>query len=317
MFNIFKENVRIGGARVNLDNFIIKFQIPEVAFTSIEKIFTKEEIDFIEKIEKDIFTRQDVEEIIGKNPDKFIKDSYRRGIISILDETKDTYKLADFYSRLDIFSISEQVIYRSIPKEDQIAMDAWYFEAYYNGLDSNPDVRPTKDEILPLDKVLEFIDDNDRSVYLNYCDCRSLRGECGKSTKTCITYKNGINSFAHRGLSEQISKEKAKEIVTKADKRGLMHTVNPNGICNCCGDCCYLFRSQERRNSSGFWPKTEQIIEYNEGTCISCGACIRRCHFEVFTLIDDHIIADTTKCIGCGICATVCPTKSLKLKERF
>lgn len=302
---------------MSLENFIKKFKVPKVAYPFVNKIFVKEEIYFIDKMDKDIFTKQDVEKIIGSNVDAFIKDSYRRGIISFVDEAGSTYKIADFYSRLDIFSISEQEVYRSIPKEDQIAIDAWYFETYYNGLDPDLSVRPTEDEILPLDKVVKFIDANDRPIYLNYCDCRSLSGECGKPTKTCITYRNGINSFAHRGLSEEIDKERAKEIVEKADKKGLMHTVNLNGICNCCGDCCYLFRSQARRDSSGFWPKTRQIIEYDAERCIKCGACIRRCNLDVFTKVDGYIKADISKCVGCGICANSCPTNALRLKERY
>ncbi len=301
---------------MDLQKFIKKFQIPEVAYPFINKIFTKEEIDFVDNMDKEIFTKQDIEKILSINAEEFIKNSYRRGIIFLVDEDLGTYKIANFYSRLDIFSISEQEVYRSIPKDDQIAMDAWYFEAYYNGLDSNLSVRPTEDEILPLKKVLEFIDTQERPVYLNYCDCRSLRGECGKPTKTCITYRNGINTFAHRGLSEEIDKERAKEVVKNADKNGLMHTVNLNGICNCWGDCCYLFRSQAKRNSSGFWPKAKQVIEFEPEKCIKCGACIKRCHFDVFTKIDGSIKTDISKCVGCGICANSCPTKSLKLKER-
>lgn len=293
-----------------------KFKIPEAAYASIDKFFTKEEIYFIEKMEKALFTAEDVEKVLGKNADDFIKSSYRRGILSIEDETNGTYRIADFYSRLDIFSISEQEVWRSIPEKQRLAMDEWYFDAYCDGLDADPQVRPTGDEILPLKKVLEFIDGNDRPVYLNYCDCRSLRGECGKPTKVCITYKNGINSFAHRGLSEKIDKQRAKEVVQTAEKKGLMHTVNANGICNCCGDCCYLFRAQERRQSRGFWPKQEQIIDFNNETCSTCGACVKRCHLGVFSKEDGRIIADTSKCVGCGICATVCPTKSLELKGR-
>ncbi|MBN7573449.1 MULTISPECIES: 4Fe-4S binding protein [Clostridium] len=301
---------------MDLQNFIRKFQIPEVAYPFINKIFTKEEIEFVDKMDKHAFTKKDIEKIIYENSEAFIKNSYKRGVISLVDEETSTYKIANFYSRLDIFSISEQEVYRSIPKEEQLAMDAWYFKAYYDGLDLDFSVRPTEDEILPLNKVLEFIDTQDRPVYLNYCDCRSLRGECGKPTKTCITYRNGINTFAHRGLSEEINKERAKEIVKNADKKGLMHTVNSNGICNCCGDCCYLFRSQEKRNSSGFWPKTNQIIELDSDKCIKCGACIKRCHFDVFTKVDGVIKTDISKCVGCGICSNSCPTKALKLQER-
>lgn len=254
---------------MDLQNFIKKFQIPEVAYPFINKIFTKEEIEFVDKMDKDTFTKKDIEKIIDENSDEFIKNSYRIGIISLVDEETSTYKIANFYSRLDIFSISEQEVYRSIPKEDQLAMDDWYFKAYYDGLDHDFSVRPTEDEILPLNKVLEFIDTQDRPVYLNYCDCRSLRGECGKPTKTCITYRNGINTFAHRGLSEEIDKERAKEVVKNADKKGLMHTVNSNGICNCCGDCCYLFRSQKKRNSSGFWRKQIKSLNLIHITALS------------------------------------------------
>lgn len=301
---------------MGLENFIRRFQIPEAAYPYIGKIFTKDEIDFVDKMDKDIFTKQDIEAVMGEKTEEFIKHSYGRGIISLTDEAAGTYKIANFYSRLDIFAVSEQEVYSSIPKEHRKAIDDWYFEAYYNGLDTDLKVRPTEDEILPLHKVLQFIDAQDRPVYLNYCDCRSLKGQCGKPTRTCITYRNGANSFVHRGLSEEIDKEKAKEIVIDADKKGLMHTVNPNGICNCCGDCCYLFRSQARRGSSGFWPKTEQIIEFSSEKCIACGACIKRCHFNVFTKIDGYITADISKCVGCGICEKTCPTKSLELKER-
>lgn len=283
----------------------------------IDQIFKKEEIEFVDKMDKETFTQEDVEEIIGSiAADDFIKTSYRRGIILIADETAGTYKISNFYNRLDVFVVSEQETYRRFPKEAQLALDAWYFDDYYSSLDSDLTTRPTQDEILPLERVLEFIDAQERPVYVNYCDCRSLRGDCGKPTKTCITYKNGINTFVHRGISEEIDKEKAKEIVRRADKKGLMHTVNPNGICNCCGDCCYLFRGQSRRGSSGFWPKTQQIVEFNPEKCNQCGACTKRCYFGVFTKDAGKIATDVSKCVGCGICVNACPKKSLTLKER-
>lgn len=298
-------------------SFIQKFEIPEVAYPYINKMFTGREIEFVDKMSKPVFTKKDAAEIIGGEADEFIKSCYRRGIISIVEEEAGTYKISDFYNRLDIFSISESEAYRSIPKEGQLALDAWYFDAYYNGLAADRTERPTGDEILPLDKALAFIDAQDRPVYLNDCDCRSLRGECGKPTRVCITYKNGINTFVHRGLSEEIDKDRAKKIVKEADRKGLMHIANPNGICNCCGDCCYLCRSQAKRESLGFWPKTEQIVTYAPEKCSGCGACVKRCYFNVFTMKNDILTVDHSKCIGCGICASTCPAKSLELKRRI
>lgn len=295
--------------------FIDKFQIPEVAFPYIDQIFDPDEIEFVTKLEVSIFTKSEVEALGINSPEDFIKRSYQRGIISIVSEEEKSYKISDFYGRLDIFSISETDRYRSFPKEGRVALDQWYFDAYYEGLTQDPTVRPTQDEILPLNEVLDFIDIQERSVYLSYCDCRSLGGDCGLPTRTCITYRDGINSFVHRGLSKKITKEQAKEIVKAADKSRLMHTVNPNGICNCCGDCCYLFRAQDRRNSEGFWPKTKYVIELDKEKCISCGKCMKTCHFGVFQK-DGVIGADQTNCIGCGICIQPCPVNALTLLKR-
>lgn len=299
---------------MNNQSFISKFQVPEAAYPFLDRMFTGEEIDFVAGMEKDTFTKSDIEEMGIADSERFLRSSYRRGIISIADTEKKLYRISNFYGRLDIFSISETDTYRSFPEKDREDLEAWYFEAYYDGLDKSPDIRPTPDEIMPLKDVLTFIERQDRPVYLNYCDCRSLRGECGLPTKTCITYKDGINSFAHRGLSEEIDKEKAKEIVIRADKDGLMHTVNPNGICNCCEDCCYLFRGQKRRGSTGFWPKTSYVIELDDSTCIACGKCVRTCHFQVFTK-NGKVQADQAKCVGCGICVQGCPVNALKLRR--
>ena len=146
-------------------------------------------------------------------------------------------------------------------------------------------------------------------------------GACGLPRHTCITYKNGINTFVDRGLSEQIDPERAAEIVRQTEKDGLMHTSAMGGICNCCGDCCYLFRAQQARQSVGVWPAAEWIIEQDEEKCVNCGKCIKRCHLHVFAKYSaaegkPSVIADPSKCAGCGICRSTCPTGALKLIRR-
>ena len=269
------------------------------------------------------FTKEDLE-FIAAFPaaisEDYRKDAFHRGIISKTDETGDRYVLNDFYGMLDVFAVSQTEKYHTLPKETRKALDDWYFQEYFDGLDPDPKVRPTEDAVLTLEEMYAYIDGQERQAYLNYCDCRSLTGDCGLPTRTCITYRDGINGFADRGLSKAITKEEAKEIVRMADEAGLMHTANPNGLCNCCGDCCYLFRSQRLRHSQGFWPRSPYIVEMDPEKCISCGKCIKRCHFGIFSRESAEkrarVILDIADCVGCGLCVNTCPAKALQLKKR-
>ena len=285
-----------------------RFKIPNIASDMIDFFFTQEEQDFI-------FTYgEDIVECNEENAE-FIKTEYKRGLISKTEESGKKYQLNNFYSMLDVFVVSNKEKYDTLSRERKKALDDWYFEAYYNGLNEPP--QPTSDRIVTLEELLDFIEKDERQIYLNYCDCRSLTGECGLPLKTCLTYRSGINSFADRGLSEKIDKQRAKQVAIDADKAGLMHTVNEGGICNCCGDCCYLFRSQLRRNSTGIWPATERVVKLEKEKCISCGKCLKRCHFGIFSRTNERKIqCDSTACVGCGLCVNTCPVGALELINR-
>lgn len=292
-------------------SFCESFEVPKEFVDIIERFFSEEEIGFALAHKQDTFSAEAIGEV-------FVREEYHKGFLSKTDENSGRYRLNNFYGMLDVFAVSRKEEYdRKFTKEERRRMDAWYFQEYYHWIVSQQSQRPTQDAVLPLDEMLAFIDSQgDRPVYLNTCDCKNLNGECGLPTKTCITYKNGINTFADRGLSEQIDAKKAKEIVKEADRSGLMHTCNPNGICNCCDDCCYLFRSQKLLNSYGVWPATAYVAEMNTDVCINCGLCIKRCRMQAFEKKDGRIRLNTEHCAGCGLCVNTCPKKALKLEKR-
>ncbi|MGM9530607.1 ATP-binding protein [Intestinibacter sp.] len=293
--------------------FIEKFKVPEVAVDYLEVFFKPSEIDFVEKIDKDIFDENDIVNVTGDK--EFVKKAYSDGLINIVDKKQGLYCLNDFYEKLNVFCIVEQELYRSIDEEGRRKIEEWFFNSFYERLDPNEEL-PTKDRVYLLEEMLELIENDDRPVYLNYCDCRSMKGDCKLPTRTCITYENGINTRVDRGISEEIDKERAKQVVIDAHEAGLMHTANPNGICNCCGDCCYVLRSQQRRKSIGIWPPSKYVIEFNESKCVGCGKCAKRCHFGVFEIKEGKATVDESKCIGCGICNSTCKKNALTMKER-
>lgn len=252
----------------------------------------------------------------------FIEKVFCRGV---LNKSEDGYCRGSFYGRLDIFATDEASEYRKLPKEKRDELDDWYFAAYLRGLKSSGEARPTADEVLPLEDTLEFIDKKEEQPYLALCDCRMLKGACDKPVLTCITYRTAPNSFVKRGLAKKITKQEAMQVVKDADKAGLMHTVNPGGVCSCCTDCCYLFRAARALDSRGTWPRVHYRAVLDEDKCIGCRSCMRRCHFNVFDLKKDKAKENDGKrlpvqmvspdsCVGCGLCVTGCPADALTLE---
>jgi ferredoxin len=234
------------------------------------------------------------------------------------------YRIANFYGRLDIFAVAEQDAWQALPADIRAALDQWCFDIYYAGLDWNRNGgAPTDDRILTLEETLRYIDENHekgRQIYLTDCDCRSLRGDCDSPTLVCLSYRNGPNSYPDRGISKPVTHREAQAAVIAADRAALVHTVNPNGICNCCEDCCYLFRARRRRDSGAVWPESRRAVAFEAGRCLGCGICLGRCRFGVFDRSDfaaeRRASVDVSRCVGCGVCVGTCPSDALRLMPR-
>lgn len=247
------------------------------------------------------------------------------GVVDAIEDAPGRYRVGTFYNRLDVFAVTEQERWLAIPKRARREIEAWYLDAYVEWAREAPGIVPSRDTVLTLEETLAFIDAQSRQAYLNVCDCRSLFGGCEKPREVCITYKDWPNSFCGRGLSRAITKDQAKEVVREADAAGLMHTANPNGICNCCGDCCYLMRGMRALGSQGVWPIQPHVASFDAGECIGCGRCVRRCNLNVFERVPGtpgkgrgrfKVQADLEKCVGCGLCVEACPSGALRLEDR-
>ncbi len=48
---------------------------------------------------------------------------------------------------------------------------------------------------------------------------------------------------------------------------------------------------------------------------VACLKCADACTTGCIALVDDELVVDSTKCVGCGTCATVCPTCALESRN--
>ena len=61
--------------------------------------------------------------------------------------------------------------------------------------------------------------------------------------------------------------------------------------------------------------KNVTTLRLDEGKCIGCGMCLSVCPHAVFTLNNGKAaIADRDACMECGACAMNCPTEALTVQ---
>ncbi|MDA3916435.1 MAG: 4Fe-4S binding protein [Deltaproteobacteria bacterium] len=259
----------------------------------------------------------------------FIHRAWRRGVLD--KDEKNRYKAADFHTRYDLWAMFEG--FKDVPEDVREQLNQCELESYSNRhIDvlkkvrqaGNPDVVDdvTPRYLLP-DEAMAVLDQVER-IYLWPCNCRSMIQACGKPIYTCLRFDN------NRDIGFEISREKAKEIVKDANKKGLMHSGELGrdfdgkiigAICNCCSDCCFPHLLSSSAGAEKVWPFSRYVAKYHEDQCTFCGLCSKRCPFDAFTFQRKtkerfaSLALETDLCRGCGVCATACPVEAIEMLE--
>lgn len=179
--------------------------------------------------------------------------------------------------------------------------------------------------------------------------------DCDHPLERCLHMDDLGRYIVTSGKGREVTLEEAKEILRQAREAGLFHSLNPimmdglDTLCNCCPDCCYAMEYHHKFGSEWATLPSNFVAKDNPNQCIGCGECVKVCPMnakrlrvkkgakdKIFTLemgykqrIEEGgrksvfrnrsgkvSATDPAPCIGCGLCADHCSTKSIVLEQR-
>lgn len=154
------------------------------------------------------------------------------------------------------------------------------------------------------------------------CICRvqqhQLGNDCDKTTEVCFVFGSHADYYVENKSARYISQEEAQATLNLSEKEGLVaqpaSTVNPGGLCNCCGDCCALLRALKLIPNPAAQVMNNYTAIVHQEECTGCETCLDRCQIDAITMnSDDLACINPARCIGCGLCITTCPGEALQL----
>lgn len=183
---------------------------------------------------------------------------------------------------------------------------------------------PRGEEILPYEKVSEFIKDSTYMAITN-CFCRHeaelLGRSCGAPKEVCMAFGPFAEYLVNRGYARKASSEDMLDALKESEEAGLVHMSDNiqekiNFICNCCGCCCGFLGTITKLGISNAIAASRYLAKVDEDLCNGCEDCIDVCQIDAIAMEDDIAVIDANKCIGCGLCASHCPSEAMEIIER-
>lgn len=181
-------------------------------------------------------------------------------------------------------------------------------------------------QVIPIEDA-EMIIEMVQSITRLPCICRSaVKGE--NNARFCIGIgidpKSILADYPDlKANLETITREKAKELLRKFDREGLIHSVwtfkTPfiGAICNCDRDCL-AYKTQVAADLMQVMFKSEYIAKIDPLRCAGCRNCQKLCQFGAieYSSLGGNCAINPFKCYGCGVCRNACDLGLISIEEK-
>ena len=178
--------------------------------------------------------------------------------------------------------------------------------------------------VYDLSEVKEILENADQ-LGVQDCGCKTAFNNCDSPREVCISLDWMVDEMteSERQDFRELDVEGALEVVKKGHEAGLVPMAyvskgkeKPFLICNCCPCCCHTLGSLVRSGVHTEILTSKYIANTDKEKYTDSGTCVERCSFQARQMIDGKLAYDQSKCFGCGLCVSTCPTEAISLVPR-
>jgi ferredoxin len=219
---------------------------------------------------------------------------------------------------------------REFERDSRRYFEEGFSKAFHTGKTTQMRIVPVNQRIAiersvtTYDQIRRYIQSPAGPFAVIRCICRhgkDLTGESCKQTRlrdNCLLIGPAAEWAVESGTGRTVTREEMLGLLDRADDEGLVlqpeNTKSPMFVCCCCGCCCGVLTSAKRLPNPAAFFSSNFYATADEGVCESCGACESRCQMEAISSPEGKARVERSRCIGCALCVTTCPSGALRLE---
>jgi len=317
-----------------LDTYSLGFPSTEsgIEISILKELFSQEDAELFTKLTPRLETPEVIAQRLesdAKNMTNQLEDMASRGLLFRL-KNNDSVK----YGAIPFMHGVMEFQIKRFHKDLALKVEQYFDEAFYDTIAESAElfIHPIPvNESIKLEQHVSSYEDAQEilksidTIVVTDCMCRKGKEmtakSCDSPLETCFMFGSMAKYYLDNKMGRQITAEEGIEILTKAQKAGLVTqpstSLNPNGMCCCCGDCCGVLLSLKKFPEPAKMVFSNHFAEVKSEDCSSCENCIDRCPMNALFMNDDGVAeVDLKRCIGCGVCVIDCPTEAIVLHRK-